>query len=103
MNPKLILTIYYCVGLCMFSYGCAGSASNGSTPKDRNAVPTNASSSQLAVSVTQVKAVLVDSRSSDWKVEEKKTAGGEELRSVCFIDDLNGWVGGKGVLYRTAD
>ncbi len=53
--------------------------------------------------VVHVNAVLGNVDSTSWKINETKTAGREDLRSLFFFDELHGWVGGKGALYRTTD
>jgi photosystem II stability/assembly factor-like uncharacterized protein len=58
---------------------------------------------QIVENVTRVNTTLSKAGSSPWTVDETRTAGRETLRSIYFLDETRGWVGGKGVLYRTAD
>jgi photosystem II stability/assembly factor-like uncharacterized protein len=53
--------------------------------------------------VIHVKTVLGKADSSSWRVDETRAAGQQGLRSVFFLDDMHGWVGGRGALYRTTD
>jgi len=53
--------------------------------------------------VIHVKTVLSKAELSSWKVDETRPIDQKALRSVFFIDEMHGWVGGTGTLYRTVD
>jgi photosystem II stability/assembly factor-like uncharacterized protein len=87
--------------LCSLCSSCATTYSNGSAARPVNErTPVH---EKLMESVIRVKATHTRSGSSAWSVDEKRTQGRENLRSVYFLDANHGWVGGKGVLYKTTD
>lgn len=97
--------VYVCVILCAVCASCVSTPSKvtagSSTPS--GPPPRDQMKEKQRERVIHVKTVLGKADSSSWRVDATRAVGQEVLRSVFFLDEMHGWVGGKGALYRTTD
>src|SRR5438132_10338437 len=98
-------TAYLCVVLCAFCTSCVNTAPRVAAGQNARTMPLqrNQMKEKQREQVTHVQSVLGKADSLSWKVDEMRTVGQEGLRSVFFLDEMHGWIGGKGALYRTTD
>jgi photosystem II stability/assembly factor-like uncharacterized protein len=102
MNRSIM---HFCVFFCALCASCANIYPN--RPSALKTITGTETKEQVnekrREEVTHVKTVLSTVGLSHWKLDEVRTTGREDPRAVYFLDEMNGWVGGKDALYRTTD
>src|SRR6266496_5058415 len=96
---------YVCLFLCALCASCMNTRLNDASVSKTSVGPDRRDemNEKRREQVTHIKTVLSKAFSSSWTVDETRPIGDDALRSVFFFDEMHGWIGGKGTLYRTTD
>lgn len=90
--------VLLCLGVCLALMAACSKSRN-----DKVLADTHSQASPLTQSVNTTMSSLDMKRQSTFRVAMSRLKGVDTLRAVSFPDEIHGWVGGAGKLFRTTD